>query len=189
MWSKYIHDLNLRYSVGTNPKVSFRSNDRRWNLRTIVVKGNGCVHSEKENKDDFYAFFRRGLCDMRSCANCPYRQKFSADLRIGDYWGHRFRGDKEGVSMIVAISEMGKELVEILESNALCKIHEFPLEEYWAIQAPYNYNPSLLREQIIEGLKENKKPISKLRKEYCGYYDLREKISVIFQSILRILKR
>lgn len=189
LWTKYLHDLNSQYGVGEKPEVCFRSNDGRWNMRTIVVKGNGISHSEIERKDDFYAFFRRGLCDMRSCSECPYRQKSSADLRIGDYWGPRFNNDKDGVSMIIAINERGKELVELLENNNLCYINEFPLEEYWKIQAPSNHSPSLAREQIIEELKENKKTISKLRKEYCRYYDLRERISVVFQGILRILKK
>lgn len=188
LWIKYLHDLNSKYGVGENPKVSFRSNDGRWNLRTIVVKGNDTSYSETERKDDFYAFFRRGLCDMMACSECPYRQKSSADLRIGDFWGARFRNDKKGVSMIIAINGRGKELVELLQNNNLCDISEFPLEEYWKIQAPSNHNPSLAREQIIEELKENKMPINKLRKEYCGYYDFRERISVLFQGLMRILK-
>lgn len=189
LWSKYLYDLNSRYSIGTNPEVLFRSNDGRWNLRTIAVKGNGAIYREKEHRDDFYAFFRRGLCDMRSCSECPYRQTSSADLRIGDFWGARFKKDKEGVSMIIAINERGMDLIDILRENTLCKIQEFPLEDYWKIQAPYNHNPSLSREQLIEELKENKKTLSQLRKDYCRYYDLREGISKIYQTALQIINK
>jgi len=189
LWRKYLGDLNLQYSIGTNPEVSFRSNEGRWNLRTIVVKGNGVTHSEKEHRDDFYAFFRRGLCDMSACSECPYRQSSSADVRIGDYWGQRYKTDKDGVSMIVAINERGKELTEILHKKDLCKIEEFPLEEYWKIQAPYNHNPSLSRQQLIEDLKDNKITLRKMRKKYCSYYDVRERISAVYQGVLSIIRR
>ncbi len=188
LWSKYLKDLNSQYGIGTNPEVSFRCNDGKWNLRTIAVRGNGVVHKEKERKDAFYAFFRRGLCDMHSCSECPYRERSSADLRIGDYWGQRFKDDKEGVSMIIANNHRGAELVSMLQNDNACIISEFPLEEYWKIQAPYNLNPSLMRERIIKELKDDNRTIDEMRKEYCKYYDIREKISDIFQDLVRIVK-
>ena len=189
LWRKYLWDINAKYKTGEAPNVLFRSNEGKWNIRTIVVSGNGVTHKETEKKDDFYAFFRRGLCDMRSCYDCPYRQKSSADLRIGDYWGNRFKNDLGGVSMVIAVTAKGKDLISILENNGSCDIQQYPLEEYWSIQAPYNHIPSLFRETIISELKENKRSLSDMRKEYCRYYDIREKLSDIYQALLHVIKR
>ena len=60
----------------------------------LLAEGDGSVYKNNENKDDFYAFFRRGLCDMESCFDCPYREHSGADVRIGDYWGDKFIKDK-----------------------------------------------------------------------------------------------
>ena len=188
LWNKYLGELNEKYSTGSHPKVAFRSNEGNWDRRELRVEGEHAVHSEKEDKDNFYAFFRRGLCDMNSCAECPYRERSSADLRIGDYWGRRFKNDKGGVSMVIAATERGKELISLLQKNDLADIQEFSLEEYWSIQAPYNYNTSLVREQLIEELIENKRPLSEMRKEYCTYYDVREYLSKIYQDVRHLLK-
>lgn len=188
LWKKYLHDMNLKYSIGDHPTALFRSNKGKWNLRTLTLEGNNVVHDEKEDRDDFYAFFRRGLCDMRSCSDCPYREKSSADLRIGDYWGHKFKKDINGVSMVIAINDKGNELMSILRNNGICDAVNYPLEEYWKIQAPYNHIPSLAREEIIEKLKGDKENIHQLRKKYCKYYDVREKISSVFQYAIGIIK-
>ena len=189
LFNKYLNDLNDKYKTGKAPTVLFRSNEGKKNERTIVVSGNGVTHRETEKKDDFYAFFRRGLCDMRSCYDCPYRQKSAADLRIGDYWGTRFKNDSDGVSMIIAVTDKGNELVSMLKNNNSCSINQYPLDEYWSIQAPYNHSPSLFREKIISEFKENHRSLSDMRKEYCSYYDAREKLSDIYQNIKHIIKR
>ena len=90
--------------------------------------------------------------------------------------------------MVIAATERGKELISLLQKNDLADIQEFSLEEYWSIQAPYNYNTSLVREQLIEELIENKRPLSEMRKEYCTYYDVREYLSKIYQDVRHLLK-
>ena len=183
LWDKYLLDINKKCGVGENPEVLFRGEESDWHRRMLQVTGNGEAYTRTEQKDDFYAFFRRGLCDMTTCFDCPYRERSGADLRIGDYWGNKFINDKQGVSMVIANTDAGKEFVDGL--NKVCNITEQDLDEYWSVQCPYNQHKPLIREQLIEELKDEHSDLHELRKKYCSYYDWFEK----FTNILKVLKR
>src|SRR5699024_2285823 len=133
--------------------------------------GNGQVYKKEENKDDFYAFFRRGLCYMESCSDCPYRERSAADLRIGDYWGDRFAYDKQGVSMVISNTTNGDDLINTIEFKKTCDVSPHNLTEYWSVQFPYNQTRPLIREQLITELKNDNIALHTLRKKYCAYYD------------------
>ena len=173
LWTNYIEEINKSHSTGLNPSVLFRSRTKTWHKRFIKIQGNGNTYLKSERKDDFYAFFRRGICDMQSCSECPYREKTSADLRIGDYWGKKFQNSDYPVSMIIANTKAGTELLSQLEAEN-CILEKQNLSEYWDIQAPYNLKQTLYREEIIFALKNRTKSLHKLRTKYCKYYDVFE---------------
>lgn len=189
LWNKYLSDIDRKNNIGEHPVVIFRNKDRDWRNRSINIRGNACKYENSEDKDDFYAFFRRGLCYMESCTECPYRERSAADLRIGDYWGDKFISDKQGVSMVITNTECGKQIVKALEDRRLCNVKQEDLSEYWSVQYPYNPQRPLIREQLIEELKDKKSDLHKLRRKYCIYYDRVEMITKRFQILKRLLKR
>ena len=144
---------------------------------TMVLKGNGHKYKKDEKRDDFYAFFRRGLCYMKTCYDCPYREKSAADIRIGDYWGERFSDDKTGVSMVIVNTERGKSLLKELENTGRIDTAYHDLQEYWDVQYPYNPKVPVFREQLINKLKITDMHLSDLRQEYCTSYDIAEKLN------------
>lgn len=173
LWAKYIEEIDKKYCIGKNPEVFFRDKTENWHRRKIKIQGNGKTYLNSERKDDFYAFFRRGICDMKACSECPYREKSSADLRIGDYWGTRFKNDKNPVSMVIANTSVGYELLSQLK-NENCTVEKQNLQEYWSVQHPYNLKQILYREEIISELQNKEKSLHELRNKYCKYYDLLE---------------
>lgn len=173
LWKKYIEDIDSKHNIGKKPIVAFRDKTSDWHRRCIKLKGNGNVYLNTEKKDDFYAFFRRGICDMRACSDCPYREKSSADIRIGDYWGKKFQNSKNPVSMVITNTYVGDEILNSLKKEN-CIIEKQRLEEYWQIQAPYNLKQSLYHNEVIKALQNQTMPLHKLRKKYCGYYDILE---------------
>ena len=183
LWDKYLSDIDKKCGTGKNPIVSFRGGESDWHRRMLQVAGNGETYKQTEQKDDFYAFFRRSLCDMTTCFECPYRERSDADLRIGDYWGSKFADEKQGVSMVIANTVTGKKYVESL--NDICNVTEQSVDEYWSVQCPYNQHKPLIREQLIEEFKNENTDLHELRKKYCSYYDWFEK----FTNILKVLKR
>jgi len=189
LWEKFLHDIDKMHGTGSTPTVLFRDKAKSWHQRMLTLSGNGRRYQRQEQKDDFYAFFRRGLCNMPSCADCPYRERSSADIRLGDYWGERFLKDTKGVSMAIANTACGQTLLTQLADDASCVVNTYPLSEYWSVQYPYNLQKPLLWDAVILDLQNENIPLHKLRKKYCGYYDKVERLSRLLNGILRIVKR
>lgn len=189
LWDKYLSELDKKYGTGEHPAVLFRSKEREWRRLLLLVDGNSKVYKKEENKDDFYAFFRHGLCYMESCSDCPYRERSAADLRIGDYWGDKFAYDKQGVSMVIANTVQGDELINTLGNRTTCDISRQDLTEYWSVQFPYNQPRPLIREHLITELKDEKNDLHDLRKKYCAYYDQMESITKTIRFVRKIVKR
>lgn len=186
LWEKYLKDLNESKNIGLHPQINFRDKRYPWHKRSISVIGNGKRYVKNDRKDDFYALFRRGLGNMPSCFECPYREKSSADIRIGDYWGDRYLKDKQGVSMVIANTARGKALIDSVEN---CSVKEFDLKEYWRIQAPYNPPKHFFYEQLIKELKDEEIKLHAIRKKYCTYYDRLEVATEFAHKLKRLIKR
>ena len=189
LWDKYLKDIDRKHHTGAHPEVSFRSKEREWRRRLLLLVGNGHTYKKEEHKDDFYAFFRRGLCYMESCSDCPYRERSAADIRIGDYWGTRFENDKEGVSMVIANTLQGEATIADLSRKGICQVEMQDLNEYWTVQYPYNPQRPLAREELINELKDEQTDLHSLRKKYCTYYDHAEMRGKMVAFTKKILKR
>ncbi len=189
LWKSYLAKIDKKYKVGKNPKVSFRCKDKSWRDILLKVEGKGRVYKKQELIDDFYAFFRRGLCYMESCYDCPYRERSSADIRVGDYWGRKFEKDKKGVSMVIANTQKGENLLIKLKDERKCSVEKQDLIEYWHVQYPYNHNKPLCWDNLIDDLKNEGKDLHSLRKKYCSYYDKNEKLSKLLLKVKRFIKR
>ena len=126
---------------------------------------------------------------MRACSDCPYRERSAADLRIGDYWGDKFVHDKRGVSMVIANTSQGDDLINTMKIRNTCEVYQQDLIEYWSVQFPYNLPRPLIREQLIAELKNDDVDLHTLRKKYCTYYDQMEKISKVIRFVKKIVKR
>lgn len=186
LWDKYLKDIDKKHRTGAHPMVLFRSKESGWRRLMLKVYSEKRVYKKEEHTDDFYAFFRRGLCYMESCSDCPYRERSAADLRIGDFWGDRFAHDKQGVSMVIANTLCGDGLIKTLNT---CETTRQNLREYWSVQFPYNPPRPLVREQLIMDLKDDNTDLHMLRKRYCTYYDRKERIYTVAYRIKKIMKR
>lgn len=182
---KYLNDIDKKHGTGKYPTVHFRYGSNKWREIYIYIQGSGHTYSQSEKKDDFYRFFRRSLCYAKSCYECPYREKSAADIRIGDYWGNRFKDDKSGVTMLIVNNNNGEELLnELKEINGLL-INQHDLREYWTVQYPSNPSEPLYREELITRLTNPQEDMHSLANEYCNGYDLLELLYRIKNAIAR----
>ena len=188
LWKKYLKDICQTYGLGNSPQVMFRGNHGKWvplNMTIRHVSG-AKVYEKNERQDDFYAFFRRSLCYMESCYECPYRERSAADIRIGDYWGPKFSSQVHGVSMVIANTLIGKQCIE--EWDLPAKITRQDLKEYWTIQYPYNHSKPFVYDELMDDLKNSEDSIGQLRKKYCFFYDVSEKIAEIKKIVKAVIK-
>jgi hypothetical protein len=65
--------------------------------------------------------FLADACLGRACyGKCKYGlDSSSADIRIGDFWGNKYRENEEGISALAAFTEKGKETVRQLDRCVL----------------------------------------------------------------------
>lgn len=188
LWSNYLHSIDRRYAIGNHPHVVFRDKTQKSHQRIMHITGNGHDYKNRERKDDFYAFFRRGICDMESCFECPYRERSAADLRIGDYWGNRFEKEMYGMSMVISNTDKGEEALSNLQQIGVCSARQYELDEYWSVQCPTNSPMPLVRDELLRKLKDPSLNIHALRKKYCVYYDVEEDIFKLMSRIKRIVR-
>lgn len=171
LWRKYLQDMDRKYHIGDHPEVSFRDEALHWQRRIIRLSGTAHEYRKMERRDDFYAVFRRGLCDMESCFDCPYRKRSAADIRIGDYWGTRFARESYGVSMVIANTDNGEQAIQHLRNNRSCRLEQYDLNEYWTIQDTNNPPKVLIRDAFLRQLQDPTSDLHQLRKKYCVCYD------------------
>lgn len=184
LWERHLASVNARFKTGTNPSASFRGG-ADWQARRMRIRGDGNTYEKSEEKDDFYAFFRQRLCLMPACYECPYRERSAADIRLGDYWGERFRTDPEGTSMVIAVTGGGETLVRALREDGACMGKRMPLEEYWEVQFPYNPPKPTEYERVLADLRAGG-DLHSLRKKYCTVYEKLEGLRKIKREIERV---
>ena len=184
LFLNYLNKIKKNMGIDKKTNVIFRDGGSSWRNRHICVKSEDKYYLKSEKKDAFYRFFRRSLCNSLSCYDCPYREKSAADIRIGDYWGNKFYKDKTGVTMMIVNSDRGVKICNNLEKLDLVIMNRQKLEEYWSVQYPYNPSEPLFRKELIYKLQNNSNDIESLASEYCRWYDVKEFLSYIKNSLI-----
>lgn len=134
-WTKY--QSAIKKSVGVNrfDSVTFRSKIRGWGgfYVVVVVDGNPVFVSKKAN-DQFYELFFSNQVLNDACTDCSLRGTLEyTDIRLGDFWGHKFLDNQRGVSAISLATDKGKEVFERLHqvTCARCSYDEFLPYQSW----------------------------------------------------------
>ena len=75
----------------------------------------------------FYSVFLSDTCLGKACyEKCKYKyDKSSADIRIGDAWGKLYHNNEKGVSIAIAFTSKGNNLLNSLN----CHLEAWPFEE------------------------------------------------------------
>lgn len=98
---------------------------------------------------------------------------------MGDFWGTRFENEQKGISMLLANTVKGNDILKLLPGT----LQEYPKQEYWNVQFPINPPKPMFYPNLIESLKDPQMPITELRKKYAVGYEKREKISNVKQHL------
>lgn len=175
LWKKYLDEGAKKYHYGENPDVLFRNKKNGWREIYIYIYGNGRKYLKRERKDNFYHFFLRGNCYMDSCYECKFRNSSSADIRIGDYWGPRFKKNNTGVSMVLPMTNAGEKILSILHDEKLIYLEKTDITDYFKYQQTVNKPKPNEYERIIADLRDNKSNLKKLANKYLRYYEMSEK--------------
>lgn len=127
VWEKYCRMLEKE--VGNIISASWRNKHPYGWHNSYYMKITGDRSSYESaycHGDDFFTVFFSDSCLGRQCVeNCKFKyDRSSADIRIGDLWGSRYKDNEAGVSAVVTFTSRGDELIHKCE----CTLNDLPLE-------------------------------------------------------------
>ena len=67
--------------------------------------------------DEFYSLFLGNNCLGKACySHCKYKyMNSSADIRLGDLWGTKYKDNQKGVSSVITFTSKGESIINSLE--------------------------------------------------------------------------
>jgi len=119
LWKKYIKSIGKK--IGRFQRVSWRNKKFGWHNSWAI-----CIDGENNNSnyfslwskgDLFFKMFLGDSCLGKACyTHCKYKgDKSSADIRVGDLWGIKYKDNDNGVNGLLVITEKGKSVITNLE--------------------------------------------------------------------------
>lgn len=112
--------------------VTFRSKHFGWSRYGLkVMSKNEIILHEPNDENPYMKGFIVGLFNRKSCSQCPARGlNTGSDIMIGDYWEidehHHHLNDDRGMSLLLALTDKGKNLVYRIGKNAC--LQEIPYD-------------------------------------------------------------
>ncbi len=160
LWKKYIQDFD------TPQKISFRNKDKGWHCKVMEINTATKKYIKSEKKDIFYHFFNIGNIYNKCCYECKYRKSSCADIRVGDYWGPKFKNNLVGMSMIIPLTELGERTIEELVNEKIIDLNQENIKDYFRYQQSENIRINLNYEEIMDDLKNNSISLLEIDKKY-----------------------
>lgn len=144
LWDKYVKWAEKK--VGKLIYVSWRNKITGWHdswamaidgtekgetinwhdsYNLLIKEKKSYLNSRWSQGDLFYHLFLGDSCLGKACyRKCKFKYDMSAaDIRIGDCWGNTYKNDDKGVSVAIAFTKRGYELLK--RSNCELKEHPF----------------------------------------------------------------
>lgn len=178
IWQKYIQEIKMNLGKTKFDGVDFRSKMKGWGNFCVVIVLDGLrVFVSNKKKDEFYQLFFSNLMLNEACQDCALRSSLEyTDIRLGDFWGRCYDTETKGVSGVTLVSERGKQMFKLIQSQVLAKEHvfsDFLPYQSWGVK--YKINETV-RKHLFNMLRD------KSLKEMQDYYFVR-------QSLLQKIKR
>lgn len=135
-WTKYQSAIKKSIGVNRFDSVTFRSKIRGWgSLYIVEAKLEGkTVYVGKKANDKFYELFFSEHILNGACYDCLLRSTLEyTDVRVGDFWGHKFLNNLRGVSAISISTPKGGEIIKKLQhiTYSQCSYDEFLPYQSW----------------------------------------------------------
>ena len=112
----------LKYIGIEHPQdVAFRSKKGGWHSFYMEISGKDKVYKADARTNPFYKFFFSDLLLNDSCYTCKTKSACFADIRLGDFWGADCDLTEEGVSLVLPLSDLGKEYLKLLQCKGQLK--------------------------------------------------------------------
>lgn len=178
LWKKYISENGGQ----TIEKIDFRSKEFGWHNFSYRFTYKGEKTYSDNYRNMFYQFFFGNYCLGEACYSCKFKaMKSVADIRVGDFWGDKYRENKKGVSCCVPFTEKGERAIRALSS--ICVIRNENTSDVLEEQMTQSPKCPLQRKIVLKRLK-GKKSLKTINNTTLFFYRLKCKIkSVIMRKM------
>ena len=146
LWKAYLRNIDKLYNLGNIESVSFRDKiNSDWHHYGIRIKGSNGEYYQTNatQKDLFFKIFLSDSCKQLACSskNCFFRNKYCfSDIRVGDFWGQKFKDDSTGVNVVIANTVMGEKLLSLFPF--LANESELQIEN---LRSPHKQRTTVMR--------------------------------------------
>jgi len=188
LWNKYIKEKEHQLGSNESMDVLFRDKSFGWRDKIITLVTSKQYLHINEKKDLFYVFFLAANCYAESCYECNYRCSSNADIRIGDYWGKKYYGEKMGMSMVLPLTAKGFSELQILKNKKAITIENGSVNDYFKSQQTKNHYKPLEYSKIISDFKSTS-TLTQMRKKYCKTFIFKQKIKPFIKIMSLFLHR
>lgn len=135
LWHRYIERISKQLRVVPNTlNAVWRDKSKGWHSSYKVVVLDK-QHRFEDNsivpdKNAFFRHFLRRNCANETCYTCPYEGLCSeADIRVGDFWGKKYKRNNAGVSRVIAFTENGKTVLRDLKEAGNANFQEMTKDD------------------------------------------------------------
>ena len=147
LWNNYLASCQRKINPIT--QLAFRDKKHGWHAKTIMMKNDHkTIYNRMIQMDMFFCFYFSDVCLNSCCYNCKYKSdRSSADIRLGDFWGEKFKTDHQGVSAMLAYNQKGLEFVDILSNS--CSVSRASPEQIFFGQMINPPRRPKIREKVL----------------------------------------
>ncbi|MFA6867185.1 MAG: Coenzyme F420 hydrogenase/dehydrogenase, beta subunit C-terminal domain [Clostridia bacterium] len=111
-WDKYIDEVKKKNDINDINSILFRDKSDGWHSFLMNIVGNNKYQKFAPN-DLFYQAFFDNILLNKSCYDCRYRMgNTCADLRLGDFWGQKFKSNNKGVNACIIMNKRGDDILK-----------------------------------------------------------------------------
>lgn len=179
VWDSYLRANNLDKQRINH--VSFRSKTIGWHNFVMTVDYSGGSYTKTSESDLFYKAFFDNVFFSKSCYEClPRMERSKADIRLGDFWGKKYQDREDGVSAVIAFTEIGNHLIKNLDSISV--LEESSSEEICKAQSIHLYSEADLRKYAISYLKETN-DLDAAIKKYRKLFPLKRRFKLFLKEL------
>lgn len=188
LWKKYINYEQKNNFDKCIEKILFRSKAKGWHRFCTTFESGKIRKTSKIINDKFYTlFFGKDLFN-EACYPCKFRSTLRyTDIRMGDFWGFRYDTDVEGVSCVVAASEVGRQVLEKIDKESVLR-RNISFNEVTAAQS-YGEIHDLKkkrRKALMECLLNDESDIKAAFKIYKKNLSFKEKLKLSKKNLIKV---
>ncbi|MBE7064479.1 MAG: 4Fe-4S dicluster domain-containing protein [Ruminococcaceae bacterium] len=153
VWQKYLKSIAGNEIV---THVNFRDKSNGWQTFSMRIDSQNKSYCNIFPSDNYMYLFLNNLILRPSCYDCSNKDfNRLADISIGDFWGinnyHPELNDNTGISALIAYTEKGKKLFEVIKNSAVYEKTEFKnitagnSAYYCSVAKPKNRDKTMLK--------------------------------------------